>query len=79
MHITSQPVFPKPLFLFIVTLKVFDLTNGRHFYYIHKYAVGPCNLSNQIKKYLLTRINKFILYIRAKCSKVFTCIQTQLL
>ena len=35
--------------------------------------------SNQIKNYLFTHTNKFIVYIRAKCSKVFTYIQTQLL
>ena len=35
--------------------------------------------SSQIKNYLFTHANKLIVYIRAKCSKVFTHIQTQLL
>ena len=35
--------------------------------------------SNQIKKYLFIRINKFIVYIRAKCSKVFISLKCLLI
>ena len=60
----------------ILVVGILGLTTNTYNLYLFKRLN---KLSNQIKNYLFTRINKFIVYIRAKCSNVFTYIQTQLL